>query len=541
MRTMYRCFFPLADPYGVGGALIDEIADRVQLWSGRPGRPEGAEALDWLDYEQGQQGCSSRAVAAGDDGERIWAYRFLKIDSLDSLVTWQVDIAVEEIEGGDGSEGGEDGEGKRTRGCRFSLGLLLGDESGRLRPLRRHATRPRIVPSLLEDFDCPVGLRATPRKIHADEGEIESFVDLLLDEERSHPSILVSPERQSGVPISDAQRLPDQLAGLAVVHVLHGPEAGKLLGERIGQRQVPVGGGVRLFWPGWTQQSPLREHPTFSAPRIVEARRLATGGFAGYLLDRVAQQAVLFAPQGYPNWQKAFTRFYREELRGQEELSDEVVEWIQELENENSDLENELEREREERVGLEKECERLRWELRSAQDRSRTSGAAQGAKGGKGAPSGKPKSFASLSAVLQSVVSDYPDRLVVQLNKQSNKKYRYSDPNEAFTALTWLATDYYEWRIRERGSLTHRQLDTELRSRCGWMYRPNQSKETVGEFESWYQTRFRGEDLEIHEHIGKGNTKRQGEKSIRIAFAWHEKTRRVVIGFVGQHQRTRAS
>jgi hypothetical protein len=420
-------------------------------------------------------------------------------------------------------------------------GSCSGTSRGGCGPLPAARDAARIVPSCWRTLTVPSGCGPRQRKIHADEGEIESFVDLLLDEERSHPSILVSPERQSGVPISDAQRLPDQLAGLAVVHVLHGPEAGKLLGERIGQRQVPVGGGVRLFWPGWTQQSPLREHPTFSAPRIVEARRLATGGFAGYLLDRVAQQAVLFAPQGYPNWQKAFTRFYREELRGQGGTL-RRGRGVDPGARKREQRSGERARARTRRArGLEKECERLRWELRSAQDRSRTSGAAQGAKGGKGAPSGKPKSFASLSAVLQSVVSDYPERLVVQLNKQSNKKYRYSDPNEAFTALTWLATDYYEWRIRERGSLTHRQLDTELRSRCGWMYRPNQSKETVGEFESWYQTRFRGEDLEIHEHIGKGNTKRQGEKSIRIAFAWHEKTRRVVIGFVGQHQRTRAS
>jgi hypothetical protein len=83
------------------------------------------------------------------------------------------------------------------------------------------------------------------------------------------------------------------------------------------------------------------------------------------------------------------------------------------------------------------------------------------------------------------------------------------------------------------------QLDQDLRERCGWHYRSHQSPSTVGEFPDWYRSRWDGRDFDIHSHIGRGDTKRMAHRAIRVAFAWDPVHEVVVVGFAGQHQRTR--
>jgi hypothetical protein len=41
----------------------------------------------------------------------------------------------------------------------------------------------------------------------------------------------------------------------------------------------------------------------------------------------------------------------------------------------------------------------------------------------------------------------------------------------------------------------------------------------------------------VREHIGTGKSKRP-EETIRIAFKWLESEEKVLIGYIGQHQRT---
>ncbi len=44
----------------------------------------------------------------------------------------------------------------------------------------------------------------------------------------------------------------------------------------------------------------------------------------------------------------------------------------------------------------------------------------------------------------------------------------------------------------------------------------------------------------LDEHIGKG-TKGDPQYMIRIAFGWDEDIKKVVVGYIGRHQRTQAS
>ena len=146
----------------------------------------------------------------------------------------------------------------------------------------------------------------------------------------------------------------------------------------------------------------------------------------------------------------------------------------------------------------------------------------------------------SLLRLFQEAEARYPDRIAYHPNNHSDRDYPYDRPHEVAAAVEWLVGPYWETRAGVRRA-DHRELDHLLKQTCGWTYKTSQSPSTVGQFRSWYETTYEGRRLGVLEHIGRGNTKRQGPDSIRIGFTWDDVTQRVVIGFVGQHQRNRDS
>ena len=123
----------------------------------------------------------------------------------------------------------------------------------------------------------------------------------------------------------------------------------------------------------------------------------------------------------------------------------------------------------------------------------------------------------------------FPGRLLIKLNTRSNEDTPFVNPTEVFDALAWLATAY-------RNGPTDRIGET-----CpGWFYKSNQSAATMGRFRDWYRTRVNGTVWKLAAHLGKG-TSHDPHHTIRIAFAWDEQNERVIVGFVGLHQRNRTS
>ena len=123
----------------------------------------------------------------------------------------------------------------------------------------------------------------------------------------------------------------------------------------------------------------------------------------------------------------------------------------------------------------------------------------------------------------------FPDRLLVKLNSKSDQDTSFESPGEVFDVLAWLATAYGE-----------APPDLIAETCPGWFYKPNQSETTMGRFRDWYQTRVDGTTWELSSHVGKGSS-RDPRRTIRIAFARDEANDRVIVGFVGMHQRNRQS
>ena len=133
----------------------------------------------------------------------------------------------------------------------------------------------------------------------------------------------------------------------------------------------------------------------------------------------------------------------------------------------------------------------------------------------------------------------FPNQLVVALNSKSDVETPFQRPEEVYNVLAWLGTEYHRARTRELGR--DPQFDKLLKEACsGWFYKPKQTDETKDQYPDWYRTRVGDTEYELDAHVGKG-TSFDPQNTIRIAFDWDENEKRVVVGYIGRHQKNRRS
>ena len=154
------------------------------------------------------------------------------------------------------------------------------------------------------------------------------------------------------------------------------------------------------------------------------------------------------------------------------------------------------------------------------------------------APEPIPSEVESVRQALELARARYGDKLLIHLNKKSDPDYNYNRPKEVWDALEWLATTYHRTQTGEARVV---DLNESIRNTCaGWEYKPNQTDITFNTYREWYTTTRDGATYELRKHIGKGISRKDGN-IIRVAFAWDEEAKRVIVGYIGPHQRNRSS
>ena len=149
-----------------------------------------------------------------------------------------------------------------------------------------------------------------------------------------------------------------------------------------------------------------------------------------------------------------------------------------------------------------------------------------------------PAELASVSDAINRAKETFVDELVFALNSKSRKNCPFQKPEEVFDALAWLATEFRRMRLNPG---TNPDFNKSIKEVCsGWFYKANQTEVTMSQFSDWYRTYVGGQPYELSSHIGKG-TSFDPKSTIRIAFAWDEENNRVILGFIGLHQRNRSS
>jgi len=144
-------------------------------------------------------------------------------------------------------------------------------------------------------------------------------------------------------------------------------------------------------------------------------------------------------------------------------------------------------------------------------------------------PDDTPVSIDSVGEAVTLARGAFGDRLLIKLNSRSNENTPFAHPAEVYDALAWLATahcDGNDHRIGEACS--------------GWTYKTNQREESIAKYREWYETLADGKTWYLGAHIGKGAS-RDPRHTIRIGFVRDEEGNRVIVGFIGLHQRNRQS
>lgn len=202
----------------------------------------------------------------------------------------------------------------------------------------------------------------------------------------------------------------------------------------------------------------------------------------------------------------------------------------QDLEAENGDLE-------EENAGLKEEVKSLKQQLfdsRQEGESWRMALAYQERADGEE----EPPELADVSAAVQLAEDRYGDRLLFRFNSESEaESSAFKWPEQVWKALRWLATDYYQSHL---GLAPILDMDEACRSACGMWYKTGQHETTMAQYRNSYTTRVEGRIIWLGEHIGKGNSF-DPRRTIRIAFDWDKQLQKVVVGYIGQHQRTSAT
>lgn len=152
--------------------------------------------------------------------------------------------------------------------------------------------RPGIVAELLNTDPCTAGdldVTATAAPLHVT--GVEDFVsDRLRSAGRALPVVVVAPP-VGGRDDPDPARVADELAGLAHVVTLGGHLAMRRFQNAVGDFYRVPPGGLRLFWPGFGEESDRLRHRYWTRRAIVEdSAPIHRTLFA--LLSRVSVHAV---------------------------------------------------------------------------------------------------------------------------------------------------------------------------------------------------------------------------------------------------------
>jgi hypothetical protein len=524
MRALYRTSFEIRSALSCE-LLFQKVADLCWLWIFDPvnrgkyygqNKPFGAVAISIVGLPKGH---SVDSLACEYEGERAWGVLFRHIDSDDDNLSWDTELSIYRT-----------AKGKTF----FACSTLLGRNDGAFTPSYRKPARPRIVRDVLQQFGGfgafklvgkPLLVSGSPDKI----SELGRFLELT---ERSHPVVFVSMHEQSKSHIVNFEKLSDLLGGLAHVVVAKDIEANRLLNQWLPFRLACFAGAIRIYWPGFKRSAPGSRHPLWTTERILELETRRSGQIAETILGEIAEVTVFNIHENFFTWARL------QELDRKRAISTAIsankqVELLRLYEEDNTSLINRL---RDMQNTLATSAEEIH-RCRSLAETYRI--ALEGRKNNADISAGDSLSPSSVREAVERAQRKYADRLVFALNSKSEERdssFRF--PDQVFDVLDWLASFYFEARA---GRQRCPRLDNELAEILpGWGYSAHQSEVSKGTNPEWYQCTWDGRRYEIEEHVGYG-TSRRPEEAIRIAFAWDSIRERIVIGYIGQHQKSTKS
>lgn len=413
---------------------------------------------------------------------------------------------------------------------RFLTAITLSQRSQEdaITPSHYRVIRPGLVNMLIDRFGAhgKYPLRTRPTTVR--QGGAKCFADKIRDEERKHPIVYISCENSTQKPLVDTDLIANQLAGLAHVYVAENKHVTFEMREEIGKNLNCYNGAVRIYWP-MTRNSHNVMHEIWIPERINTKRH-----FHRHLLNMIARFSTGRTPP--------ITYEIIENMKMTSDIRD-LREKHSEALSGNEDFEQVVTLYEQELQITKKELQEARQKAEEAEEAGRSltarvmklETALEAKKGSRKAGPADPQGIETMQDVLESIDGQYQDSIMI-LKKARNscKKSKYNNPEQVFKALEWLATRYLSARKGTGGN----DLEKSCLEQTGMNYRHKQSRVTMGENPSDYFVKWNKKKVPLMEHLVQGSSGDE-QSTIRIAFFYDDSAEKVVVGYIGKHQRNR--
>ena len=522
MQPTYFASFLLGEKAEAVSPSIPEAVDVVAEWIfenpyRQLARPQGwpehiSEPIIFPDGER----VHLLRFDAGSNGLHASAIRFEHADQQSRF--WRTDCVLTQID-------------EPEPAVRFAVTVAAGGSGDDQYAVSPPRTRPRIVRAMMDKFGGRerYPLKSTFFRIKAEEAE--RFAGFLLDPQRTIPLVFISRRNHDGEVLCDPFELADKLVGIAYVCVAEDTQLSWKLAHHLENRLNAYDGTVRVYWPRMTSNDAPYRHRWWDQRRIETMRR----PLSDEILGLIASASVTRHIAGLVRWEdieREITKQTMQRLQNPGAVSTSVSEdWLRQYETDLASLESA--REELSTVSdrlLEKEEEVRQWKqmyLQALRSRASDSGAT---------PSNEIL-IEDVETAIEIAKQDFSDRIEVMDGRIAKEASQFEEPELLYAAFKWLATTY--WNSKAGGPGCD-DLDKSCRENCQFRYNAHQSEITMGMFASDYEVTHLGSKVKLKEHIGYG-TSTEPRHTIRIAFFFDEKQRKVIVGYIGQHQATRRS
>lgn len=513
MQSRYRICIPIQKTTGV----VETVAKLCGEWRQMP-----EEEIKKLEF-----GHTWTNLSLGEDVESklttlksgfAWALRHRILDPDDAGLNWVTEIGL---------------VSENDRAWLSVSNKIESVDRSIPRPVSRPRTRPRIVVNCIEKLGCLLPLGPRARTLGSDIIALRSHVDELYSPQRHYPLIFVSCVNQTGLAVTKADKLANWLSGVASVVVAQDKFTSLNLAELLPRPLNCWDGAVRIYWPGCRPTDSGMGHRVWAADIVREYDERREFGFPEVVLERVSDLLGHHRSSQQLDWAQ-MTQLVKESeyriaidlaknsgdsselLKLFEQSNTELSQQVIELQNEKDDLINELSRAKELSEYWREEFVRV-----SNQESEMVSDAFEST---------------SVGQSVQWATETFQDQLVFSLNSQSDVDTPFEDPASVSKVFQWLATIY---RDAKRGERNCPDLDASIRDSidAGWFWRGGQAEQTASTYSNWYECNYDGKRHSVREHVGSGKSKKP-EQTIRIAFTWLEREQLVLVGFIGQHQKS---
>jgi hypothetical protein len=358
--------------------------------------------------------------------------------------------------------------------------------------------------------------------------DVGRFASFLTSDERKRPVVLVSCRNFDDRPALDPRAVAELLAGLAFVYVTDGRWPTLALRDHLPKHLICRDGAVRIYWPGLGANGTGYGHPFWTPADMRRMDDEREGGLPQVLLENIVEAAIYTAGAHRADWHR-FESDRRRIQIAESRAAGDFEKIAESYAAENDALKQKMDIAEEELGSASDDLRQARNEIkywRSMYDAARSGAATP--------ETLEEEGILSVAEALDRALERHKGRLVEALNGASDRETPFSAPEEVYDSLCFLATTYYDGKM---GVSPCADLDHALRERTGWSYEAHQSQTALGKHKSEYECSWDGRRHILKAHMGTGASK-DPRRTIRIAFAWDEVKKVVVLGYVGQHQTT---